>query len=207
MKKLLITFLVIISTILISKTIHISSDYIEPTDNKITYSGNIILKIEEDNLRLFSEDMVIKKINEKWIDLSIENSVKIEFKNGIIQGENMSYNIETQKGTIKNASLTVFDSKSTETILINCEELEFDLKNNIFNGNGNNEKVLITKGSIIAKSFKFSYNRAEGKLILEKYVELEDKKRNLSLLGDNVIINTENNNMKGKNVKVKILVE
>ncbi|MDK2839026.1 MAG: hypothetical protein PWQ83_561 [Thermosipho sp. (in: thermotogales)] len=209
MKNKFLTFFIILflATIVISKTIHISSDYIEPSEKTIIYQGNILLKIPEDKLLLTSNNMVINKINNKWIDLNVDGKVHIEFENGVMEGIEMKYNIESQKGTIKNASVTINDSQSSETIFISCETLEFDLKNNTFSGKSEKEKVSITKGSIIAKAFEFWYDRNEGKIILSNNVDLKDEKKKLKLLGESVSINTKDNSMKGKNVKVEIVVE
>ncbi|OOC42139.1 hypothetical protein [Thermosipho sp. 1074] len=207
MKKIAISFFLIVSLIFFTKTIHVSSDYIEPTDNLIKYEGSILLRIDEDNLKLLTQKMVIKKINNKWSTLVSENNVKIEFENGIIEGTNLNYNVETQVGTLKDASLTIHDSKSTETISIKCENLEFNLKEKDFRGTGKNDKIFISKGSIVAKAFKFYYNRTKGEITLEKSVDLKDSKKKIKLLAKKVVIFTETNNMKGEDVKIEILVE
>ncbi|ABR31246.1 hypothetical protein SU69_07085 [Thermosipho melanesiensis] len=207
MKKILLIFFLTLSLLMFSKTIHVSSDYIEPTDYKIKYEGNIVLKIDEDNLKLYTNKMVIEKTNNKWNSLTTEDNVKIIFENGIIEGDNLEYNIEVQSGILKNASLTIHDSKSSETIYIKCENLNFDLKDKTFEGTGKDKKITIIKGSIIAKAFKFNYNRAKGEIILEKNVDLKDDDKKIKLLAKKIIIFTETNNMKGENVQIEILVE
>ncbi|SHH19453.1 hypothetical protein [Thermosipho atlanticus] len=207
MKKIVLSFLIFVVLISFSKTIHISSDYVEPTDSVISYSGNIVVLIEPDNLSLKTERMEIEKIQNKWILLSATGTVQISFDKGELEGENLSYNIETQYGTIEDSSLTIIDSKSSETIFINCEKLNFDLLNNVFEGNSKNQKIEIIKGSITAYSNKFFYNKEKGELILEDNVELIDKEKNIKIKAVKIILNTENNNLKGEKVQVEIVVE
>ncbi|MBO8161610.1 MAG: hypothetical protein H0Z24_08245 [Thermosipho sp. (in: Bacteria)] len=207
MKKLVLLFLLFISFFAFSKTIHISSEYVEPTENLITYQGNVVVFIDSDNFGLKTNSMQIKKIQNKWIDLSATSTVQITFENGTLEGENLKYNIETQLGSIENASLTILDAQSSETIYINCDNLVFDLNNNYFTGTSNKNQVNIIKGAINAKSDKFIYDRENGELILEGNVELIDNEKDIKMKASKIVIDTQNNNMKGEKVQIEIVVE
>jgi len=180
MKKFLIFVIMIIFTFLsYAKTVHISADFVEPTDNLITYEGSVLVFIDSDNLKLETNNMQIKKENNKWINLTTESTVLIFFNDGELMGKNLNYNIETQNGNIEEASLTILDSKSSETIFVVCDILNFDLKNNYFEGKSISQKIKIIKGNISANSYEFIYNKDEGIIVLNQEVELIDNNKNI----------------------------
>ncbi|QTA37401.1 hypothetical protein JYK00_06585 [Thermosipho ferrireducens] len=206
MKRLIAFFMLLIIVYAFPKTIHITADYVEPTDTLITYKGNIQVIIEEDNIVLISESMLIKKQENKWKLLEASTNVTFTFENGKVQGNELVYNIDSKAGNIKNASITINDSKSEDIIKIQCQVLNFDLKNDKFSGE-DSDGVQIEKGKIRANAKKFVYDRKNGKIILEGNVKLKDQEKDITLTASKIIINTENNNMKGENVTVEIVVK
>lgn len=60
MKKLLIAFFILVSLFAFSKTIHIKADFVKPSDERIEYSGNVVLKIEEENFTLTADNLIVK---------------------------------------------------------------------------------------------------------------------------------------------------
>ena len=208
MKKYLIfIFVLILISISFAKTVHISSDYVEPTSNLITYEGSVLVFIESDNLELKTNQMQIEKQNNKWIILNATGVVEISFNDGKLIGENLNYNIETQYGNINEASLTILDSKSSETILVICESLTFDLNNDYFEGKSVSKKITIIKGNITAYSYEFTYDKNKGIIVLNKDVELIDNNKNIKLIAEKITLDTESNNMKAEKVQVEIVVE
>lgn len=208
MKKyiIFIILLTFIST-LFAKTVHISADYVEPTNNLIKYEGSVYVFIESDNLELETAQMQIEKQNNKWVVLKAPEDVSISFKDGNLIGKNLNYNIETQYGIIYDASLTIFDLKSSETILVTSESLTFDLNKNYFEGKSSLEKIKIIKGNILAHSYEFIYDKNEGIIVLNKEVELFDNEKNIKLKAEKITIDTETNNMEAEKVQVEIVVE
>jgi len=205
MKKIVVMILVFVGLLVFSKTIHIKADFVRPSEEKIEYSGNIFLEIEEESFTLKAESLVVKKLGGKWRITEASSSVTVTLEDGKLSGDHLVYDVETREGTITgNVTGDFLDKSSTETVFVSCSTLVFDLKEDIFTGVGD---VQIKKGTVEASSGKFVYGRDDGIIELADSVELKDTEKNLKMSANRVVMDLEADTMEASSVTVTLEVE
>ncbi|PLV56830.1 hypothetical protein [Thermotoga sp. SG1] len=205
MKKFVVMLLVFVSFLVFPKTIHIKADFVKPSEEEIEYSGNVFLEIEEESFTLQAESLVVRKLSGKWRITEASSSVTVTLEDGEISGESLVYDVETREGTITGNVVGNFqDRSSTETILVNCHELVFNLEENVFIGSGN---VQIKRGAVEAFCGSFVYRRSDGIIELVEEVDLNDTEKNLKMKADKVVMDLEADTMEAMSVSVTLEVE
>lgn len=205
MKKVMVMLLVFVGLFVFSKTIHIKADFVRPFEEKIEYSGNVFLEIEEEKFTLKAESLVVRKLSGKWRITEASSSVTVTLENGEISGDHLVYDVETREGTITgNVTGDFLDRSSTETILVSCDEIVFDLEEDTFIGSGS---VQIKKGAVEASCGKFVYRRGDGIIELAEDVNLNDTEKNLKMKADRVVMDLEADTMEASSVAVTLEVE
>ncbi|KAF2959807.1 MULTISPECIES: hypothetical protein [unclassified Thermotoga] len=205
MKKSLITFFILVSLLAFSKTIHIKADFVKPSDERIEYSGNVVLKIEEEKFTLTAESLIVKKLSGKWRITEASSSVTVTLEDGKLKGDSLIYDVETRVGTITGSVEGEFiDKTSTETIYIECEQITFDLEKDVFHGVG---EVRILKGSVEVSSEEVVYRRKDGIIELLHSVRLKDKEKDLEMEAEKVTMDLEEDTMEASSVTVTLEVE
>jgi lipopolysaccharide assembly outer membrane protein LptD (OstA) len=204
-KKSLIAFFILVSLFAFSKTIHIKADFVKPSDERIEYSGSVVLKIEEENFTLNADNLIVKKLSGKWRITEASSSVTVTLEDGELKGDTLIYDVETRVGTITgNVKGEFIDKTSTETIYMECEQITFDLEEDVFQGAG---KVKIQKGSVVANSEEVVYKRKDGIIELLRSVRLKDKEKDLEMKAERVIMDLEEDTMEASSVTVTLEVE
>lgn len=206
-KSLMLVFLLIIPFVAFSKTIHIASNLVRPEEKEIFYEGEVIVEIEEDNLRLSTDNMVVRKIKGSWREIEATGTVVVELEYGIATSTYLKYDITDGVGKMaNNVKISFIDKKSSDTVYIDCDEMSFNLKEEKFEGFSEGT-VVINKGSMEMHARKFEYDRKNGIMILKGDVFIKDSEKDFKMWAEEAKVFTEKNEAIALKVKMVIEVE
>ena len=206
-KKALILFALLLTASLLGKTVHIFSDYVKPEKDRAFYQGNVLVEIDEDNLKLSCPTMTISKYQQEWRLVEATGTTYMEFDGGSATSTALNYDLKTTQGELlQGVTAEIFDQESTDTVFLTCDSLKIDLSKDLFEGYSE-QKVWIVKGSIEATAENFTYDREAGIIELSGSVQLVDNDKNITISADSVTIKTENDEMTATKAEVEIVVE
>lgn len=188
-----------------SKTVRVSSDYVEPKSTVIYYRGRVFVNVDEDKVSLKTSEMYVKKVNDRWRIVEVPTKAEFSFDGGSATADKMTYDLDNRTGTLSNANVTIIDTKSNEKIIILADNINYDLENERYNGTKRGG-VNITKGKITAVADRFDYDKRKGELILTGSVFINDGEKDMKMTASDAVIYTENNEMKANNVNIELRV-
>ncbi len=194
MKKLLV-FLMNLG-LLYAGVVHISSNFVEPEDNVITYSGSVAAFVDEDNLHLFASTLTVSKYSGDWRKIKALGTVSVETTSMIATSSELDYDLHDKKGTLS-GSAVVFLTDDNATVL--TDSLDFDLNRNYYSSYVRNTMI---RKDVVATSNAFTYN---GSTMVLKG-DVIAKSGNTNLFGDRAIINLDENLMDVRG-DVRVLLE
>ncbi len=183
MKKLMI-FLMGISLVY-GGIVHISSNFVEPQDNVITYSGSVVAFIEDDNVHLWASTLTVSKYAEDWRKIKAEGLVSVETTSMIATSDVLDYDIKDKRGKLS-GNTVVFLSDEDATVI--TESLNFDLDRGIYSSYTRNTMF---RKDVEATSNIFTY---EGSSMVLKG-EVEATSGETRLFGGKAVINLDENIM------------
>ncbi len=188
------------------RTVRISSSYVEPKSDLIYYKGSIVVSIEADKVGLKTEEMYVKKINNKWRIVEVPVKGEFTFDGGDAIADKMTYDMDLRNGTMNGAIVNILDEQSKEKIKIVADVLNYDLANDLYSGTKKGG-VIITKGKITAVADNFKYDKKKGELVLNGSVAITDDEKGLKMTAGEATIYTEKNDMKAKDANIEIKVD
>ena len=194
MKKLIV-FLMSLG-ILYAGVVHISSEFVEPEDNLITYSGSVAAFIDEDNVHLWASTLTVKKYAGDWRKIEAFGEVSVETNSMIATSNELDYDLQDKKGTLSGSAI-VFLMNDNATVLTNS--LNFDLERDFYSSYERNTMI---RKDVIATSNIFTYDGST--MILKGDVKAKSGETNL--YGDRAILNLDKDLMDVKG-KVKVTLE
>ncbi len=188
------------------RTVRVSSSYVEPKSDIIYYKGSIVVTIEADKVGLKTEEMYVKKINNKWRIVEVPVKGEFTFDGGDAIADKMTYDMDLRNGTMNGAIVNIMDDQSKEKIKIVADVLNYDLANDLYSGTKKGG-VIITKGKITAVADNFKYDKKKGELVLIGAVAITDDEKGLKMTASEAIIYTEKNDMKAKDTNIEIKLD
>ena len=194
MRKLII-FLMGFS-LLYAGVVHISSDFVEPEDDIITYSGNVSAFIDEDNVHLWASTLTVSKYAGDWRKIKALGMVSIKTRSMIATSDELNYDLQDKKGTLS-GSATVFLTNDNATVLTNS--LDFDLNRDFY---ASYKRSTMFRKDVVATSNTFTY---DGSVMVLKG-DVEAKSEETNLFGDRAVLNLDKDmmNIKGD---VRVILE
>ncbi len=188
------------------KIVRISSSYVEPKSDTIYYKGKIVVTIEADKIGLKTEEMYVKKINNKWRLVEVPVKGEFTFDGGDAIADKMTYDMDLRNGTMNGAIVNILDEQSKEKIKIVADVLNYDLANELYSGTKKGG-VIITKGKITAVADSFKYDKKKGELVLTGAVAITDDEKGVKMTASEATIYTEKNDMKAKDANIEIKLD
>lgn len=205
MKKIAVLFLILFSTLSLSKTVHIKADFVKPTDQEILYKGSVVLRIDEDDLTLKADEVVVRKVRDKWKVVEAKGKVNVAVKGGELTADSLVYDLEEKKGkAIGKVSGTFVDDETSEKVFIECGELTFDLNKENY---GSESETVIRKGDTEVKTLRFVYDKKGGVIVLEGVLDLVDKRKNLKMSAEKVTMDIRKDTVEATRVSATLEVE
>lgn len=205
MKKIAVLFLILSSTLSLSKTVHIKADFVKPTDQEILYKGSVVLRIDEDDLTLKADEVVVRKVRDKWKVMEAKGKVNVAVKGGELTADSLVYDLEEKKGkAIGKVSGTFVDEETSEKVSIECGELTFDLNKENY---GSESETVIRKGDTEVKTLRFVYDKKGGVIVLEGVLDLVDKRKNLKMSAEKVTMDIRKDTVEATRVSATLEVE
>ncbi len=159
-------FLILISTVAFSGIIHISSDYVVPEEKEITYSGSVVVFIEEDNVHLRASTLVIRKVGEEWREMEAFGEVFIETESVQATSASLTYDVKGKNGRLLGNAIAYLKDEDATAL---SEAIDFDLSKDVYSSN---EISTFLRKSVVATSNSFTYDgskvRFEGDFRAER---------------------------------------
>ncbi len=188
-----------------SETFQMKSEDFSSFEDRDEFRGpsEIVTK----DITLVSERFDVLKIDGEQETIEATNGVFVEFENGQATSTAMTFDLDTNQGTMTNSVIANIEQKDEgELINIRCDELFIDQTTGSYSGNVNeSEKVLITQGNLKAESKSFEYDEENQMLILIDEVYVFDPDNRRTILGDRLVMNLETDETEGRNVKMTII--
>jgi lipopolysaccharide export system protein LptA len=150
---LLITLLVHLSVF--AGIIHISADYVFPEENVITYSGNVSVFIEDDNVHISAASLVVKKISGDWKDVKAFGGIFVKTDSMESTAASLSYDLKEKSGKLF-GDVTAFLVKEDATVL--SKVIDFDLDGDIYSSD---YRSTFLKKDTVATANTFSYESSK----------------------------------------------
>ncbi len=137
----------------------------------------------------------------KWTSANAVGKVTVVLKDATATAEGMHYNLTTESGTFtKNVFMTVAASQGS--ITIQASKMNFNTKTDLYSGEGS--PVVIQKGETHIEGKFFTYNGKKKVFVVEKNVYLFNAKSNQKAWADLLTMDTKNNSIVLKHVKMEI---
>jgi len=150
LRRILVALL--LSSVAIAGIIHISSDFVSPEEDTITYSGSVSVLVEEDNLSLRCATLTVNKKEGDWRDMEAEGEVFIKTEDIEAMSEKLKYDVKEKEGSlIGNAIAYLPESEST----VMSDSISFDLDEKLY---WSKERSTFMKGEVVATSNEFTYD-------------------------------------------------
>ncbi|RKX49789.1 MAG: hypothetical protein DRP38_02280 [Thermotogae bacterium] len=204
-RSIALIFMLLISIAIFSKTIHITSNLVKPKEKEIFYEGGVVVKIEEDNLKLSTDNMVVRKVKGSWREMEATGTVVVELEYGVATSTYLQYDITDGVGKMaKDVGVAFVDEKSSDTVYISCDEMSFNLKEEKFEGTSEGT-VVINKGSMEMYAKEFEYDRKEGVVTLKGDVFIKDPEKDFKMWAEEAKVFTEKDEAIA--LKVKMVIE
>lgn len=176
--------------------VHISSNFVEPEDNVITYSGSVSAFVDKDNLHLFASTLTVSKYAGDWRKIKAIGKVSVETTSMIATSEELDYDLHDKKGTLSGSAI-VFLTSDNATVL--TDSLDFDLNRNFYSSYVRNTMF---RKDVVATSNAFTYDGST--MVLKGNVVARSGKTNL--YGDKAVLDLDKNLMDVRG-DVKVLLE
>ncbi|MEA1883274.1 MAG: hypothetical protein U9N62_01970 [Thermotogota bacterium] len=188
-----------------SETIQMKSEDFRSFEERDEFRGpsEIVTK----DITLVSDRFDVLKIDGEQETIEATNGVFVEFENGQATSTAMTFDLDTNQGTMTKSVIANIEQKDEgELINIRCDELFIDQTTGSYSGNvTESEKVLITQGNLKAESKFFEYDEENQMLILIDEVYVFDPDNRRTILGDRLEMNLETDETEGRNVKMTII--
>ena len=191
MKKLIV-FLMSLG-VLYAGIVHISSDFVEPEDDIITYSGSVVALIEEDNVHLRASTLTVSKFSGDWRKIKALGTVSVETKSMVATSDELEYDLQDKKGKLFGNAI-VFLTNDNATVLTNS--MDFDLNRDFY---ASYDKSTMFRKDVVATSNSFTY---DGSTMVLKG-DVEARSGETDLFGDRAILDLDKDTM---NVKGNVMV-
>ncbi len=136
-----------------------------------------------------------------WTSADAIGNVTVILKDATATAKGMHYNLKTDSGTFdEDVFMTIAASKGN--ITIQASKMNFDTKTDLYTGQGS--PVIIKKGETHIEGKLFTYNGEKKTFIVEKDVYLYNTKNKQKAWADELMMNTADNSISLKHVKMEI---
>lgn len=193
MKKIIIILLVCVfsSAFLFAadEIINIIADRFHLFDDKILFYS--FAEINKGDFKLISRDFQILRERGEERTIEATQGVYIEFESGKATAVELTYDLQTEIGKLsKDVEANIKTKDSTETVIVICDFLDFNMALKQYSGEAESEKkkIKLYKGDLYAESMEFTFNGETQVIVLKGMVYVEDPKNRRRLNGETVTL-------------------
>ena len=128
----------------------------------------------------------------------------MEFETGKATSNELDYDLEEEKGTLKgDVDAVIIPGDDATQVNIQCDVLEIDGKNKVYNGEAlENEKINLTRGSLYAESKSFSYASEQQKVLLTEDAYIDDLNNDQRIWGQEIELGLDDDSLSGKQIRL-----
>ncbi|HPE67728.1 MAG TPA: hypothetical protein P5560_00885 [Thermotogota bacterium] len=190
------------------KTLVATTTSMDFSESRIDFLGPSTL--QKGDLLLRSRSFFVLREGGVEKTLQTRAPVFIEFESGEATANHLDYDLESQTGVLSEAVQAKIQSgESTDTVLVNCEQLHIDTPSRRYEGEGSEEspRIEIQRTDFYGNAGSFVFLGDQEEVILEDqvYVELEEDK--FIRQGEYVKIFLKDNTLQAKNSSIQLSSE
>jgi len=188
--------------------INIKSDRLKIDDSKIDFLSSS--EISKKDFKLVSDKFYVTRENGKEKEVIAENGVYAVFSTGKATGTTLDYFLDEEKGVMTgNVNAEIETKDSTQTIYLDCEKLDFDIKTETYKGNDNGTGKItsILKGNLNATCKDFIYDSEKNVMELTGDVFIDDPDNRRTVKASKIIYYLKDDTMEGENVNMRIITK
>jgi len=187
------------------EVIRIKTKKFKATEDKIIFLSTT--EVEKGDTKIVADYMELQLQNGEERFIKITNGVYIELKDGTATSQEMDYDLKTEQGVMRKNVKATFYSKGKDKVYVECETLNINLKNKIFQGKTDGGKVTIKKGNMFIQGESFSYNSERGILVVEGNVFVDDKDKNRKMWANEIEVDVNTDTINAQDAQLEIVIE
>lgn len=211
--KLKLTFFLLLGFLIFSNLFSQNSDELvrirtkkfKATEDKIVFLSKT--EVEKGDMKIVADYMELQLQGGEERFVKVTNGVYIELKDGTATSQEMDYDLKTEQGVMRKAVKATFYSKKKDKVYVECETLNIDLKNKVFQGKTDGGKVTIKKGNMFIQGESFSYNSEKGILVIKGDVFVDDKDKNRKMWADEMEVDVNTDTINAQDAQLEIVIE